>query len=472
MAALSMREMVFVMLAAMAVFSAGPAAFAAAGDVFVVPRVPVQATADTARDAKAAAQRDGRRRAMDILLRRIMPEVDWVYLPNLSLMQPAQASDSVDGKRAIVLTDAELEVLESGFEVYGEKSSSTVYRAYITYRFKPADVRRLLQSARLPYSETQTRTALVLPVLQTDSDVYLWEQNNPWMATWKARPYTHELTPMAAPLGDLDDSRLITARGALDVDAPQLAAIAAHYGVSQVIVAHARLRQDNGRDNISIRLINGFSEATKATTLEDIIEDAVDYSANGAIGVASGTELNFSAEIGEVLASSFVSDASGNFPALAEKGIDASIAKYAGTWKEKTLIDHSTERLLPVSVFFNSVDEWSRIRTGLIATPLVGSVQVSSMSKRGAEMDIKVFGDPNRLQVTMENQGVVFWSEGGDRWFLATPNLATQIQGAKFLKPRRRGLFGENDGDDDVGRVYPTSSDEAEAGGSKIERRF
>ncbi|MEQ8934664.1 MAG: DUF2066 domain-containing protein, partial [Amphiplicatus sp.] len=219
-------------LTAACVLAGGPA-LAVGDDVFVVPRVPVQAQADSATAAKQTAQDMGRRRAMDILLRRLTVEEDWVYLPRLAAGQTAGAADGGEAgvfnpndaysppslesgpKRAITLTGRDLELLESGFEVYAEKSSAATYRAYITYRFKPDAVRRLLKDARLPYSETQTRTARVIPVLQTANGLYLWEENNPWMAAWKSRPYNNELTPMSAPLGDLEDAARLSARQAL-----------------------------------------------------------------------------------------------------------------------------------------------------------------------------------------------------------------------------------------------------------------
>ena len=80
---------------------------------------------------------------MDILLRRLTVEEDWVYLPRLATGQAAPGGDTT-----LQLNDAALERLESGFEVHNEKSSSSVYRAFITYRFKPASVRRLLRDAR------------------------------------------------------------------------------------------------------------------------------------------------------------------------------------------------------------------------------------------------------------------------------------------------------------------------------------
>ncbi|MEZ5897473.1 MAG: DUF2066 domain-containing protein [Parvularculaceae bacterium] len=422
-----------------------PAAHAAGEDVFVVARVPVQAQAESATAAKGAAQATGRRRAMDILLRRLTPENDWAYLPNLAAGTPATAASAYDGsgKTAIQISPRDLEALESGFEVYGEKTSSTTYRALITYRFKPDAVRRLLKNAGIPYSEAQTRVALVLPVLQTDSGVYLWESNNPWMAAWKSRPYTHELTPLSAPLGDLEDSSTISARQALALDAAGLQQLADRYSVSQVIVAHARLRQKDGVDQLTVRLINGHRESGKALESQISPDDILVSDDIDTFGFAAPDE-DFAAKIGEVVAQTYLTQPSGNFPALAEQSIDSVIANYASGWKQRTLIDHSKQALLPVTAFFDRAEDWSKIRSALIATPLVGSVQVSSFSRRGAEMDVRVFGDPSRVQVALENQGVVFWTETGDRWFLGTPAVAGRYRGKRFLRSKQFTEFGND----------------------------
>lgn len=436
-------------------------AMAASEDVFVVPRVPVQASGETATAAKEAAQANGRRRAMDILLRRLTPEDDWIYLPTLATGAPATSSGDGGGKTAVDISPSLLVGLESGFEVYGEKASSSTYRAYVTYRFKPDAVRRLLKDAHLPYSEAQTRVALVLPVLQTDSGVYLWESNNPWMAAWKVRPYTHELTPMTAPLGDLEDSSTISARQALAGDAERLASIADRYNVSQVIVSHARLTQKDGANQLTVRLINAHRESGKAD-LTDVLGHDTEVDETGApertLTYAEGDE-DFAAKVGEVLAQTFLSEPVGNFPALAERSIEAAIAKYARGWKNRTLIDHSKEARLPVTAFFDRIEDWSKIRSALIATPLVGAVQVSSLSRKGAEMDVRVFGEPARMQVAMENQGIVFWTETGERWFLATPSVAGKYRGRRFLRSGGRGLFGADDSFEEGDGVQPAADD-------------
>lgn len=425
-----------------AAIAAPSSAKAASEDVFVVPRVPVQAQGESATAAKASAQTQGRRRAADILLRRLTVEEDWIYLPKFARGEAAAvAGDPNLGKSAIAPSDSGLEALEASFEVYSEKSSATTYRAYITYRFKPDAVRKLLKSARIPYSETQMRKALVLPVLQTDRGAYLWESNNPWMSAWKSRPLVSELTPMTTPLGDLEDAASISPSQALGLDSGRLQALAERYGVSQVIIAHARLRQENSQDQLQVRLINGFREIAAPAPELDLDPTLIDYQANEG-PVVSGEREGLSANVGDVLAQSTFSQASGNFPALAESAIESVIAKYAGAWKSKTLIDHSREAILETTAFFDSLADWSKIRAGLLATPLVGSVQVFALSPRGAELRLRVFGDPSRLAVAMENYGVTFWSEDGERWFLAAPNRANQLKGSRSLQ-RRRGLYSD-----------------------------
>ncbi len=417
---------------------------AAGEDVFIVARVPVQATGDSATAAKDSAQNAGRRRAMDLLLRRLTPEEDWQYLPKLASGTPAPASGDGSGKTAVAISSGSLEALESGFEVYSEKASSASYRAYITYRFKPDAVRRLLKTSKIPYSEAQTRVALVLPVLQTDTGLYLWESNNPWLAAWKARPYTHELTPMTAPLGDLEDARSVTPRQALDLDSTALAVIAARYNVSQVIVAHARLAKKGANNQLSVRLLNAHRETGKAAA-SDILGHDAEIETDGTQSQTFTYAIeddDFATKIGDVLAQTTLTEATGNFPSLAERAIETTIARYASGWKARTLIDHSKEALLPVSAFFDRLEDWSKIRSALIATPLVGAVQVSALSRRGAEMNVRVFGDPAKVQVAMENQGIVFWSETGERWFLATPAVAGKYRGRRFLRSGGRGLVG------------------------------
>ena len=431
-----------VRLAAVAITAVGIAfsgSSMAADAVFVVPRIAVQANGDSATAAKQSAQAQGRRRAMDVLLRRLTVEDDWVYLPRLAAGQPASAAPVPGGKTPIGLSDRTLETLESGFEVYGEKGSASSYRAQITYRFKPDAIRRLLRSSSIPYSETQTLPALVLPVLETGQGVYLWEGANPWMAAWKARPFINELTPMTTPLGDLEDTRNMTARQALSLDPSAMAAMAKDYGVVQVIVAHAKLDKGASSDRLSVRLLNAYRDTAAANAAPTGAEDEGGVEN---IALQAPPPEQSAAKVGDVLASGVYTEETGRFGSLASRAIESTISRYAATWKAKTLIDHSKEAIVEATAFFQSVEDWARIRAGLNATPLVGSIQVFALSPKGAELRLKIFGDASRLAVALDAYGVVFWSEDGERYLVATPAQAAQLKGDRTLR-RRRVSFDE-----------------------------
>jgi hypothetical protein len=313
------------------------------------------------------------------------------------------------------------------------------------------------------------RKALVLPVLQTDKGLYLWEANNPWRAAWKARPYVNELTPMAAPLGDLEDASSISASEALGLDPARLQSVAERYAVSQVIIAHARLHQEAGQDQLTVRLVNGFREAAPPAIEEELDPTLISYEGSTAPTV-SGPRDDLSTKVGDVLAQVTLTEAAGNFPALAERAIESAIGRYSGAWKSRTLIDHSREMVLDTTAFFDSLSDWTKIRAGLLATPLVGSVQVFALSPRGAEMRLRVFGDPSRLAVAMENYGVTFWTEDGGRYFLANPTRAGQLRGSRFL---RRRTYSESQFAPDAigpGDIEPAAAYETEEPASKIDQ--
>ncbi len=453
---------------------------AKAGDeVFVVQRIFVNAQAESATAAKVEAVKTGRRKAMDLLLRRLVPERDWDYLPKLEANQPANIGDAFGGsqsiydKSSIVLDDAALEELGQGFEVYEEKSSPTTYRANITYRFKPAQTRSLLIAARIPYSEAQTRTALIIPVLETQRGLYLWEQNNPWLNAWQAKPLANELTPLVAPLGDLEDSASITAKQALGINQDKLEKLANRYGVPQVIIAHARLSVKDGTDTLRIRLLSGYRESGSLAPNEALFP-----SSNAVNGIVTGAQRSLGSsgaglphfnshingavdgsiigEPGEVLSESWLSQPSGQFPVLADLAIVKSVNTYAAGWKAQTLIDHSISSVLQASAFFESLSEWKQIRSALISTPLVASVQVRNLSRGGAELSIRSFGDPGKLVVAMESQGLSLWTlEQGVVtdvvWNIATPATAAKIPARLQSAPindRSRSIrtFSDNGG--------------------------
>lgn len=416
--------------------------------VFIVPEVPVYAEADTAAAAQQIAQDRGRRRAMDILLRRLTAEEDWGYLPDLSQGQPASAvaaepEDIYDletqTKSSVQLTAGELPLYEEGFAIFDEKTSSTTYRARITYRFKPESVRRLLEESGLPYSEAQARRALVLPVLETESDTYLWETRNPWARAWLARPLGNELTPLVLPRGDRQDMSVAPVEDVKGLNPQALARLADRYNTPQVILARGRLEDRDGEYVLRVRLIDAYLDG-RSGARQVIDSEAAKYDDEGGYG-ADSAQMEAPEERGHVLAEAVFTGSNDDFPALAQTAVETTVARYARGWKEKTLVDHAAIRPLQLVAWFGSLDEWADIRIALENTPLVRDMEVGVFTNQSAVIDLTVIGQQEQFVLALRQDNLDVWQSPDGRWNIAGMDRAEQLRSG-FTDASLEGLPG------------------------------
>lgn len=431
--------------------------------VFVVQRVPVEARAQSAAQAKELAHAGGRRRAMDILLRRLavtqersVPAYSSGCASPLSvtgtgreeILARSPEPGSIDGgsgffagKKAdeaaflpdmrpgneerqdtqTVLTadlhDHELERYISALEIHDEKSSPHTYRAHVTYTFNPAAVRGLLRDLEIPYSETQTDPVLVLPVFRNGDKLYLWEEENPWMDAWRNRPYDNELVPVIVPLGDLEDRILLTARGALFSGEETLPAMARRYMVSRVFVAYARLFRTEEEDSLYVYLIDGPGNG-----------DAAGVYRSPDVAAVSGPDypdtlfedMTGSLRNGGVRAGEYFTGCPGNFPELAGMAVEAVILDYAMPWKKANLINHASPVNLDVRVFFRSLEEWVKIRSALPVLSVTGSIRVRSFSGEGARLSVQSYAAPDRFSAVVRSSGFASWPDAGGGGIIVT----------------------------------------------------
>ena len=187
--------------------------------VFTVARVPIDAEAASAAEARELAIAAGQRAALEILLQRL----------------------TVEGTTLPAPPDDFIAVMIAGFEIDGELVSNTRYRASLTVDFDPTEVRRLLRVSGIAYAETVSKPVLVVAVQRDPGGTRLWEDGNRWRQAWEERPPHGGLVPILLPLGDIIDLGTVDAARALAADAEALAALGQLYGTSEVAVAVAGL---------------------------------------------------------------------------------------------------------------------------------------------------------------------------------------------------------------------------------------
>ena len=321
-----------------------------AAEPFTITGVAVDVTAATASAARDQAFADGAREA----LARLIADL-------------AGASPAVD---AAALSAEEIAVLIQAFEVEEERSSPGRYRATLTYIFREDAIRGLLgpDIPGLPGSAAPARPAppvLVLPVLQSDEGVRLWDSPNPWHEAWLDYEAGRNPVPIIVPLGDLADVRDVDVDRALAGNAQALAAIRNRYAAASTVVAIA----EPGDDRVVLRLARyGALEELGTTTINMANEQPLP----GALAAAVGR--------------------------MAER--------LAADWRQIAAAPAGPTSIFVVLVPFESNRDWFQIRNRLRAIPALVEAEVASLSPQEAVVELTYRGEEQDFLRALRGQGL------------------------------------------------------------------
>ena len=317
--------------------------------VFTATGLAVDVTAESALAARNQALRQGQRRALAMILRRITLRADHAALPKPNNKSIAQ--------------------LVAAVQVSGEKTSSVRYLAKLTVRFHPPAIRSLLRGAGISFSETRAKPTLVLPVFEKGAALSLFEKNNAWHRAWGRLDLPADsLLPLLLPAGDVKDITTVAAKGALAGDEGQLRAIAKRYGVDSVLVTHAVLKIDlsaGGVPRVQVNILR-FTPRGKST-------EVLDY------GVKVSDDL------------------------------DAAMIRLAARvaldqleqWKRRTQLSFDADTSLSARVPLSSLADWLSVRQRLNASAMVRLIKLRGISRQDAQVVIDYLGDTDSLVVSL-----------------------------------------------------------------------
>ena len=325
--------------------------------------VKVDATADSAAAARDLARIDGQRKALAVVIDRLSGSPDTAKLPKL------------DDK---AITD----MVES-FEVANERMSAVRYIADYTFHFRPSKVRRLVhvvdnasvETSNKPSSEAASKPAVpesvskpivVLPVYQDGGRIVLWDDPNPWREAWGQRsPEPSGAVGLTIPLGDAGDLAAIDADRATSGKSEALAAIAQRNGGSETVVALATARREgdhiSGLDLSIKRYRSGHLADTQSTTLDAHPDES---------------EGDFLKRVADEVAS----------------GIVAKRNASPRTDQQATL-----SAAVPIS----SLGDWIQVRDRLASVPTVRKVDLLSLTRQEARIQLRYVGSPDQLRSSL-----------------------------------------------------------------------
>ncbi len=323
--------------------------------------VKVDATAESAAAARDLARIDGQRRALALVIDRL--------------------SDSPDSGKLQKLDDKAITDMVESFEVANERMSAVRYLADYTFHFRPSKVRRLVHIADNSSAEAKNKPAVgdsggkpivadsggkpivVLPVYQDGARIVLWDDPNPWREAWAQRSSESSASAhLTIPLGDAGDLAAIDADRAQSGTLEALAAIAQRYGGGDTIVALATTRREGDR-------LVGLDLSMKQYQ-------------SGHLADSQGTTLDVNS-----------GEAEGDFLKRAADAVAAEV----GSTKSHGDQQASLAATVPIS----SLADWVQVRDRLASVPAVRKVDLLSLSRQEAKIQVRYVGSPDQLKSSL-----------------------------------------------------------------------
>jgi hypothetical protein len=352
------------MLLLLALLHAAPARADAQPDPYTAT-VKVDATAANAVDARRMARLNGQRQALAEVVEGLSGAPD-VQLPKLD--------------------DNAISNMVDNFEVANEHMSTVRYLADYTFHFHPAKVRQLMQDAGVAAaggaagngqpgntpaegaaeSRSAGELAVVLPVFQDGGTAVLWDDPNPWRDAWTQRAPGSGAVQLTVPLGGVGDATAIDAVQAVSGEPNALTAITDRNGGGDAIVALA----------------------TAAGQHEKLAELAVTVKRYHQGRLAGSQTVNFSINPGENQGD-FMRRAVDSTAAAIEDGANGGAGESGPTAN------------LTATVPLTGLGDWIDVRTRLASVPSVRRVDLLSLSRQEARIQITYAGTPDDLKSSL-----------------------------------------------------------------------
>jgi hypothetical protein len=334
--------------------------------------VKVDATGDNAAKARELARIDGQRRALTAIADGLAGGNGQAKLPKLD--------------------DNAITNLVASFEVANERMSAVRYIADYTFHFRPTETQRVLRAAGIAAAPDAGaaggKPIVVVPVFQSGGKAVLWDDPNPWRAGWSQRPASGGAVRLAVPLGDAGDLAAIDAEKARTADSEALSAIA----------------RQNGGDDAVVALAAPRGPADKPTGLDVTVrryrQGKLVDSHFAAVDANPGESGNdFMQRAANVVA--------GNI----ETG-----------WKKEPAARYDQQGSLTAIMPIDSLDDWVRMRERLGSVDTIRKVELMSLSRREATVDIQYLGNVEQLKSSLAVLGLDLVrgeGSGGGPWRLA-----------------------------------------------------
>ncbi|MAJ23967.1 MAG: hypothetical protein CMP36_00495 [Rickettsiales bacterium] len=148
----------------------------------------------------------------------------------------------------------------SGYSIENEKYKKDKYSALITVNFEQKKLEKLLKEKTIKFFSKKGPETLIIPLIEYDTRLVLWDDPNPWFDTWLNRPLDSNLNLFILPSGEADDLITLSATDAKSLKYFKIKKLAKKYNASNAYVLLVNVISENNSYYYNLKAYNGFSQ--------------------------------------------------------------------------------------------------------------------------------------------------------------------------------------------------------------------
>ncbi|MAI02372.1 MAG: hypothetical protein CMP40_00900 [Rickettsiales bacterium] len=147
-----------------------------------------------------------------------------------------------------------------GYSIESEKFKKEKYSALISINFEKEKIEKLLISKNIKFYNKKGPKTLIIPLLNLDKRMVLWDDPNPWFQAWIRRPLDSNLTNFILPAGEVEDLITLNAEDANSLKYYKIKKLATSYEAVDALVLKIDLVLENNEYNYYLKAYDGLSQ--------------------------------------------------------------------------------------------------------------------------------------------------------------------------------------------------------------------
>jgi hypothetical protein len=202
------------------------------GSAYSIKAIDVQNAGVSSSAAKDSALKDGRKQAFQLMIQKLV--------------------DKKEMDRFETTDDTAIEFLIDSMQIMNEQMGLKSYKATVSFEFNKQRIEEFLRNKSVQFVAPVHKSIVVLPLFSDGAKTYLFEKDNIWLDQWRGHSFNHALMTFVVPNGDLSDISLLDAEDALIGASEKMAAVAARYQVSAVVVPYVSISTEGRHLNARV----------------------------------------------------------------------------------------------------------------------------------------------------------------------------------------------------------------------------